>query len=433
MFRLIKNIFKKTAHPMHLVIRFEEIPAWLGQRELAATEKLQKDTAALAAEIRLAAADLEKIVQALRTADFSEGIHPKLKSIAKNSLPQYTKAMEAALSRPLPEHDAAAFYAAATEMLKGCINSGRGQGKYLRTVFPEEMKTIKSGIDAIGHGTNAMTGPISAYHNETARIANAKKAYAALTDVSEDIAKSKEKDARTGRRIADLNMKIETCTKGLLDIESAAEQRALADQKRVLQTLTEERERCVRRYAVLSMTASHVLRKAEKVARRQQGSPDARVLARAMEILSDHAVPDSGNLVQALTAACPVAVRMIESGEVALKNREERELFSAPGKFIGEIEMLCAAYLDYAVRCDKAEKAIRSHPLVIRSGQLNREQLELNEMLAKEEQGRSDLIRWQGELRDHIPVLQEQLKKILGEISGNDVQIQYPGIFSSAQ
>jgi hypothetical protein len=46
------------------------------------------------------------------------------------------------------------------------------------------------------------------------------------------------------------------------------------------------------------MTASHVLRKAEKVARRQHKSSDERVISRAIGILSDHAVPDCGASLQ---------------------------------------------------------------------------------------------------------------------------------------
>ena len=43
---------------------------------------------------------------------------------------------------------------------KSCLNSTRGQGRYLQAVFPEEMKAVKSGIDAIGHEINEITASL---------------------------------------------------------------------------------------------------------------------------------------------------------------------------------------------------------------------------------------------------------------------------------
>ena len=173
MFERLKKIFKNEA-PEPCIIKFEEIPLWLDKRKDAITGDLKKDTAAPMRTIREAAHNLEHIIQMLHTAEFNEEIHPKLKSIAKNTLPQYAKAMETALSKPLPE-DVDGFYTAATEMLKGCLNSSRGQGKYLQTVFPEEMKTVRAGIDAIGREINAMTEVLASYRTEMERIKEAKK------------------------------------------------------------------------------------------------------------------------------------------------------------------------------------------------------------------------------------------------------------------
>jgi len=46
-----------------------------------------------------------------------------------------------------------------------------------------------------------------------------------------------------------------------------------------------------------------------------------------MELLSDHMVPDTGDLASALATACPVAERMIVAEEITLKNKEERAIF----------------------------------------------------------------------------------------------------------
>jgi hypothetical protein len=46
-------------------------------------------------------------------------------------------------------------------------------------------------------------------------------------------------------------------------------------------------------------------------------------------------------------------------------------------------------------------------------------------ILEKELQSRADLIKWRNELHQSIPGLQQVLEKVMGEISGSDVQIQY--------
>ena len=81
-------------------------------------------------------------VNSLKDADQNPETHPRIKSIAKNSLPLFLRAMNTSLAKEMPD-DPEAFYAAAVECVKGCLNAVRGQGRYLMVAFPEEMKDIK--------------------------------------------------------------------------------------------------------------------------------------------------------------------------------------------------------------------------------------------------------------------------------------------------
>jgi hypothetical protein len=54
-------------------------------------------------------------------------------------------------------------------------------------------------------------------------------------------------------------------------------------------------------------------------------------------------------------------------------------------------------------------------------------------MCAREEQSRTDLIKWRDEIHRNIPSLKEKLEKTVGEISGNDVQVQYSQVFATPQ
>jgi hypothetical protein len=426
MFRRIKNLFKPEK-PEPRVITFDAIPRWLDDREGTLTGALLDTTASPMHAIRESVTSLQQTIELLRAAEYNEEIHPKLKSIAKNTLPQYSKAMGTLLSKSLPE-DVDGFYTAATEILKGCINSTRGQGKYLRTVFPQEMKSVQTGIDAIGRQINAMTDALAHFRKEMEHITEAKRTHGALADINMDIEKSFEKEKRIGHRIDDTRNRFGECEQELATLGRDESQGILAEQRHTLELMIEERDRTVRRYAVLSMTASHVLRKAEKLAHKQRKSADEAALHRAMGVLSGHGVPDATDLAKTLAAAYPIAVKMIDCGEVLLKNKEERALFSDPGGFINEIRTLSQKYTTQVTQCEAAEHSLRSHPVVARSETLEREKAQLEIILKKEIQSRADLITWRVDLNQRIPGLQQRLKKVMGDISGNDVQIQYSPI-----
>ena len=430
MFERLKKIFKNEPQKP-LIIKFEEVPLWLDNRKEAITGNLQKDSAAPMHTIREAAHNLEQIIQMLHAAEFNEEIHPKLKSIAKNTLPQYAKAMETALSKPLPE-DVDGFYTAAIEMLKGCLNSSRGQGKYLQTVFPEEMKTVRAGIDAIGREINAMTGALASFRKEMERMVEAEKIHGALVDIGHDTEKSHEKENRISQRVLEIQTRIEECGQEIDRLKSDTAQHEIAEQQRTSQVLAEGRDQTIRRYAALSMTASHVLRKAEKLAHKQHKVHDEEMLQHALDLLSDHIVPDTTVLTRAISTACPVAVRMIETGDVPLKNKEERAIFSDPAGFISEISTLSIKYAEQAKQCDEAEQALRSHPTIIRTDSLVREKTQLEVIQKKELRSKIELITWRNDLQKSVPSLQQKLKKTLGDLSGSDVQLHYPLTFTSS-
>jgi len=430
MFRRIKNLFQPEK-PEPLVITFHEIPRWLDNRGRTLTGDLLDTTASPMNTIRESVTNLQQTIQLLRAAEYNEEIHPKLKSIAKNTLPQYSKAMDTLLSKPLAA-DVEGFYTTATDILKGCINSTQGQGKYLRTVFPEEMKTVWAGIGAIGRETNTMTEALAHFRKEMEHITEARKAHGALADLQTDIEQSFEKETRIGYRIDDTRDRIGACEQELAALERDESRGVLTGQQHALEAKKEERDRTVRRYAALSMTASHVLHKSEKLAHRQRNGADEAVLKRAMALLSSHAVPDTPDLVQALAAACPIAVKMIDRGEISLKNKEERALFSDPAGFMKELGTLSEKYTSQMTEYEAVERLLRSNPVLAQSENLKREKNQLEVMQKKEIQSSSDLIVWRGDLRQSISGLQQRMEKEMGEISGGDVQIQYPQILASS-
>jgi len=418
----LEKLFGKK-EPEVFTISIGAVPSWLDGREKTARSTLLSETGETQQKIRDGVLNLQQITNTIAQAEHDEEIHPKLRSITKNSLPQFVKAMNASLAKELPD-EVEEFYPAAVECLKSCVNSTRGQGRYLQAVFPEEMKAVKSGIDAIGHEINDITASLGRYRKEKNLINEAMSLHTALLDINADIQKAEEKDKRISLRITEMTDRIAAINKELQAFPADERMAEVNTLKIVLQEAENRRDAAIRTNAALSMTASHVFRKAEKIAARQKHPSEISFLRNTMELLSGHAVPDTRDLASALTAACPVAERMIAAGEITLKNKEERAIFSDTKQFSTDI---CASCTDLGLKedaCRIAEDKLASHPLLVRIHSLEREKVQLETMLNKENQARVELKEWREKTQEKIPQLFKELNKKIEDMVGGGVQLQ---------
>ena len=418
----LEKLFGKKAQDV-FSISMGVLPSWLNGREQTARSVLLSETGETQKKIRDAILKLQEITHTVAQAEQDPAIHPKLRSIAKNSLPQFVKAMNASLAKELPE-EVEEFYPAAVECLKSCLNSTRGQGRYLQAVFPEEMKMVKSGIDAIGREINEITASLGRYRKEKNLIDSALALHTALLDISADIQKAEEKDKRITLRVTEMTDRIAAIEKELQAFPADERMAEVTMLKTALLEAEKQREVALRTNAALSMTASHVFRKAEKIAIRQKHPSEISVLRHVMELLSDHAIPDTSDLASALVVACPVAERMIAAEEIILKNKEERAIFSDTKQFSADI---CASYNDLKIReeaCRNAKEKLSSHPLLIRIQSLEREKAQIETMLKKENQARIELKDWIQKTEEKIPKLSEELTKKIEDLVGGGVQLQ---------
>jgi len=418
----LEKLFGKK-EPEVFTISMGAVPAWLDGREKTARSVLLADTAEPRKKIRAAVLALQQITQTIAQAEQDTGLHPKLMSIARNSLPQFVKAMNASLAKELPD-EIEEFYPAAAECLKSCLNNTKGQGRYLLAVLPEEMKEVRSGIAAIGHEINTITASLARYRKEIDNIHAALALHTTLLDIRSDIGKADEKDRRITSRITEITDRITAIGQELQTFPADERMTEVSALKTVCQEAENKRDAAIRTNAALSMTASHVFRKAEKIAVRQKHPSEIAVLRQTMELLSDHKVPDTGDLASALAAACPLAERMIAAGEITLKNKEERAIFSDTNKFSATI---CASCSDLGLledACRIAEEKLASHPLLARIHSLEREKTQLETMLGKERQARAELAEWQLKTQEKIPGLTEELSKKIGDLVGGGVQLQ---------
>jgi hypothetical protein len=143
-----------------------------------------------------------------------------------------------------------------------------------------------------------------------------------------------------------------------------------------------------------------------------------------MDVLSHHEVSSAESVARILNAACPVVQTMIDDGDIILKNREERVIFSDTAQFSGEVYGLCTKYRETGERYRKEEETLLSHPVPARLRSLEREKEQLESMCSHEEQETRDLLNARKELEAAIPLLRDELAKKLGEMRGETVQLQ---------
>jgi hypothetical protein len=422
MYKFFKDLLKKK-EPENITLTFDAIPAWLDEHEKILRTSLRTETDVPVQNIRNAMAHLQHIVNGIADAEHDPAIHPKLKTIAKNSLPLFVKAMKASLSKDLPE-DIEEFYSASVESVKGCLNSTRGQGRYLQVVFPEEMKAVKTGIDAIGREINVITTSLTSYRKQKTQSDEVRALYNALYDIRIDSEKAHEKDNRIRTRIAEITNRIEHLKKELENLSIDAAMDEIKKTKFTLDDKEKKRDELTRTYTTLSMTASHVFRKAEKIATKQRHPAEVSPLRHVIDLLSDHTIPDPDDLASALTMACPIIERMIGSGEIILKNKEERGIFSDTGQFCTEMRSTCADVKKQEAECRNIQDFISSHPVLVKMNTLEREKTNLEHTLEKEKQEQKDLVEWRKRIVEKIPVLEKELRNKIKGIIGKDVQLQ---------
>jgi hypothetical protein len=336
LFRRIKDLFGPGKEPGAVSYHIDELPAILDARENEVTRTLAEKTLKQRNTIRDLRRALKERVQDLASKQREEAYHPKLETIAKNTLPLFERAMLSSLTKDLPE-EPEAFYHDATETLKGCVKGLSGQGLYLRGVFPEEMKEIREMVDQIGREMNAMTPSIAAARSIRALLSSVRADLSRLKSAEtekktgiEEFLPLKEELGRKEREYDQLCERIAIMKEAVETEELRADREEVAALNR--EFLDEERTLGAD-LAVLS----HVFRKGEKILARTMGPASAKDLDALVDTLAGSGIPAEDQIMPGLSRSLPVIESMIKSGDLVLKNKEEKELFSHKRDLVARI------------------------------------------------------------------------------------------------
>lgn len=422
MFDFIRGVFKKEDNST-ASIRIGEVPGILDQYEEELDSGIRSGTCGHMEKIVDAQESLIDLVETLSSAQGEEAFHPKLEKIAKNTLPLFKKSMLAALKRDLPDSPED-FYWAATECLKGCVKSQAGPGRYLQGVFPDEMKAIRAMIDTFGREINSMTPVISETRKKRELIKRGRKTFRDLEECIQEKEYSEREVPRIEEDISREEAASEKISAELSRMIEFGEAESLHDLSKRQEMSRRELAEIERRMRSVFSNISHVFRKGEKIMQKGESGKAPKEMHVSIELLSGRDIPPGGELEKNMDPVLAVIDSMIASGDITLKNKEEKALFSDPRAITRSISELYKEREEAQERLFLAEEEYRTDPTRIRIHHLEGEIEEKKRKIYEYEEGRETLLEAAQRAESTIPELSLELEKVLGQLMDREIVLE---------
>ena len=423
MFKFIREMFSsgKVAEPLSLAAG--DIPAILEAQETEITHSLSKDTEINRQVVSNARAALSGLVQELVSLEREEVYHPKLEKIAKNTLPLFEKTMLSSLARDLPE-EPEAFYHAASESLKGCVKGLAGPGRYLRGVFPDEMKEIREIVDRIGREMNAMTPHIAKARMKREQVSALRKDLAGLS-----AALSERESLTTELSRIDAEIEGEKGEFAILTDQENEAHLALAspDITRLEQQAAELKEEVLAEERAIRndlSVISHLLRKGEKVLQKGESRSVAKDLELVVDAITVSELPAEEQVIPGLVRVLPLIGSMIENGDIVLKNKEEKEIFSRNTDIPARLSEYYRKRNLADSRLKAVEREIAENPVVVEVRRLEREKLRRETHLASLTGRRLGILERADLLDAGIPATRKRVEQALSTIEERQITLR---------
>lgn len=329
MLKKLKDLFAKEKQ-LPITLGLNEVPGWLD----AETEKITEDEEAKVSgsreEVMTAITTLKELVADLGSGDHAGTGYAKLEKVAENSLPLYKKSMISALSRQFPEKTGE-FYHAVAECLKGCVKSSQGPGRYLVRVFPEEMKLIQSEVSRLGKEVNTMNPVFTESKSKRNSLEKIRTIHHSLAHVTRELAGAVKKLPQLTGESSVLEEEEEDLSRQVISLENDPRFSLYLDLTRKEQEFLAEHENLTREMVSIAGMIVHVMRRAEKVAQKDQNEVLGKKIHVLIGVLSKSEVPPGDTFLPVMSEILPSVIEMVAKGAITLRNREE-QLFFADAK-----------------------------------------------------------------------------------------------------
>lgn len=426
MFKQLRDLFRRT-EPVEesLKLSFDALPVWLDARAEEIGHELSEATAPSQEAIHGTLDHLRGAVARMETAEGDEEIHPRLQDISRKALPQFTKSMTQILSRE-PSGDPETFYATAAEILKGSLKALKGQGKYLSSFYPDEMKEVRAAVKDLGREVNTMNEPLARARDGRRQVEDVRESHATLSRIREEYAAADSQVREYGAALAEAESAIHKTEEELAALKQRpdyARKQEIKEKIRVLDAMDEEGGREI---ATLQITAAHVFRKAGKVAEKTAESTIVASIDRALDAYGDN----GKDPVEPTEAAMPVILAMIQREELALKNQDEIRLFSDAETLPAAMKQALEQQQDVRMKRAAEQEALAALPVVVEEerleGALPGLRREAEAKAAAKERAESQ----RETLQASYATENEKIRSRTAALTGRDVEVEVPDLLS---
>ncbi|MDD1715396.1 MAG: hypothetical protein LUQ01_00195, partial [Methanolinea sp.] len=224
--------------------------------------------------------------------------------------------------------------------------------------------------------------------------------------------------AETGRTFAERECQLVEQTGSIEEITT------LAELEKELGILMERKTDNEREIGTITSALAHVFRKAEKITYRDEAGSLAKQIHLTTEFLTGAEIPDVTDLASLLTPVLPSIVSLVGSGEILLKNQEEKRLFVNPERIpviLSDLHTRRKEMLELTQRC---EQKIQEHPLTRRRIAMRQEIAVLKNQMNDDQTSLADLKSRANDAEGTLPDLMNRLEDGLSKILGNPVKVE---------
>jgi predicted nucleic acid-binding Zn-ribbon protein len=420
MFKFLKNTFKSEESGV-FSIPCQELPGWLDGREQQLREDLASRTADARNRIVSARERLLALVDSLSAAGQQEAHHPKLGQVTKNTLPLFEKAMHSACSRKLPE-EPEEFYKAVAESLKGCISSLKGQGRYIQGVYPTETYRMRLIIDEIGKEVNSITPVIAEIRDKRAVIREMRLLHTDLLRIHAIAADTGKTGAVISGRITSLEEDLTTVRAEQAGMEASSSSGDVAGIRRQVEDAGSRLDEAARDLAGVINVILHVFRKAEKMAGRRQDTALTKSLKSSVSVIERYESAGGEEVIGAVTASLPRVLEMIGSGDIALKNKEEKAVFAGASQVISSISSGFERYQQSLDTFQTLNESIAAHPHTRRQKEIEHRLRHLEMKCDEAKAAQKEYEERVSDARAALPGIRSRLDGMIAELGDRETR-----------
>jgi hypothetical protein len=410
----LRTLFGKGGKPVSQEIEFEDLPSYIKNQEEVIRKHLENEVTVRRPQVIDAIDALREILDSLSEIERTPSSHPKLEKIAQSSLPHFIRSFQQHLNRTLPP-DPDSFYHEVSALLKGCITTMRGAGKYLPAVFPDEMKALRQQIGIIGRTMNELTAVFSQAKKEREELSSLRDTWSTIRSLREEQTKREARTSALRTQAQTVQEEGERVQQSLQDLQNSTAYGDLLDQQNRLASLKEEiRNLRLQKEQALGVVLS-VYRRSARIARHQNNHEMEKEMEASIEQLESSS-RDCDQIRTYLGHTLPRIMELIQDGTLSLKGQDEQRIFSDPEITIGEVYRSCWEMRNSEERLEEREQEIRKIPVQAEFLRLKGEEGRILHSSEKILQELAEEEATLGRLPERIQTLTEELRQQIPEV-----------------